>query len=424
MTPPKSPPGLLDRLRRFDPAVLPIVVAAIVLIGAVVWLLGRPLPPPAAADPRLAEQIAGLRAELSRLDGLGQRIGALEGRTAPDLAPLREGLAGIGGRAQAMEQRLAAVEGRAGPDLAPLRAELGTAASRLAAIEDRLAVAQRDLAPRAALDQLGGRVETLAREAQAADAQIGQRLGAAEQALAGFAGRMAANETALGARSQAIEAQTARIGSVEQGIGGRIAALEGSIAQRIAALEGQIAQRGTVLDQQAGRLAALEGAAQRLTALEGRAARLAALDAVRTALDAGRPLGAPLRSLPSPPEALLRYADAAPPTEAQLRLSFEDAARAGRAASEPPAGASVLDSAVSRLSGLVTVRRGEEMLWGDAAAAEIERARRAVEAGDLDAALRFLQRLSAPAKEAMRNWIANAEALVAARAALRQLAAG
>jgi len=84
----------------------------------------------------------------------------------------------------------------------------------------------------------------------------------------------------------------------------------------------------------------------------------------------------------------------------------------------------VLDSAVSRLSGLVTVRRGEEVLWGDAAAAEIERARRALEAGDLEGAVQRLGRLSAPAKEAMRGWISQAEALVAARAALRTLAAG
>ncbi len=76
---------------------------------------------------------------------------------------------------------------------------------------------------------------------------------------------------------------------------------------------------------------------------------------------------------------------AGPPTEAALRLSFEEHARAARAASEPqPAGSGgVLDSAVARLSGLVTVRRGEEVVWGDAAAAELERARRALEAGDL-----------------------------------------
>jgi hypothetical protein len=408
MSPPASPPSLLDRLRRFDPTVLPIIVAALVLVGAVAWLLGRPLPQP-VADNATAGQIAALRADLARLEGLGARVAALEGTA----------------------QRLAALEGRAPPDLAPLREAIGSAAGRAeaaarqaAALEERIAATARDLAarpvidpnavaPRPALDQLAGRVEALARESAAADAQAGQRQLAAEQALTGFAGRVAANESALAARTQAIETQNARIAAVEQ-----------ALAARLVALEGQIAQRAQAAEQQAARLAALEAVAQRLAALEGRASRMAALDAVRTALEAGQPLGGALRPLGEAPQALARFATAAPPTEASLRLSFEDAARAGRAASEPPAGTGVLDSAVSRLSGMVTVRRGEEMLWGDAAGAAIERARRALEAGDLDGALGHLARLSPPAREAMRGWIGQAEALVAARAALRQLAAG
>ena len=84
----------------------------------------------------------------------------------------------------------------------------------------------------------------------------------------------------------------------------------------------------------------------------------------------------------------------------------------------------MLDSAVARLSGLVTVRRGEEVVWGDAAAAEIERARRAVDAGDIEGALARLSRLPPAAQEAMRAWADQARALVAARAALAALAAG
>lgn len=413
-TPPPGPPsgapsGPLDRLRRFDPAVVPILVAAVVLVGAVVWLLGRPLPPPAAAvDPRLSEQVAALRAEVDRLQGVAARVAALEGRAGPDLRPL--------------EGRIAAVEGRSGPDVAPLAAGLATATGRaeaaerrIAALDERLATLQRDLA---------GRVETAAREAQQASAQAAQRAQAAEQALAGFAGRVAANEAGLAARTQAIEAQGARIGAVEQQATARIGAVEQALGQRLGALEGQLAQRGQALDQHHARLTALEGAGQRLAALEGRSARMAALDAVRTALDAGRPLGGALGQLPNPPEALTRFAAAPPPTLAALRLSFEEAARAGRGASEPQPGTGVMDSAVQRLQGLVTVRRGEEVVWGDAAAAEIERARRALEAGDLDGALGHLRRLPPAARQAMGGWIAQAEALVAARGALRQLAAG
>jgi hypothetical protein len=269
------------------------------------------------------------------------------------------------------------------------------------------------LAPRAALEQLAGRVETLARESAAGDAQAQQRVVALEQAIGGFAARVAANEAGLAARAQGLEAQAARIGAVEQ-----------ALAARLVALEGQLQQRGQVIEQQGARIAALEGVAQRLAALEGRAARMATLDQLRSALEAGRPLGEVLRSVPNPPAALLRFGGAAPPTEAALRLTFEDAARAARAASEPQAGAGVVDAAVSRLSGLVTVRRGEEMVLGDAAGAEIERARRALEAGDLEGALRHLDRLSPQAKQAMGNWLVQAQALVAARQAIRQLAAG
>lgn len=408
MSPPASPPSLLDRLRRFDPTVLPIVVAALVLIGALVWLLGRPLPQP-VADTATGEQIAALRADLARLEGLtarvaalegtGQRLAALEGRAPPDLAPLREAIAGAAGRADAAARQAAALEER-----------IAATARDLAA---RPALDPSTLAPRAAFDQLAGRVETLARESAAGDAQAQQRVVALEQAIGGFAGRVAANEAGLAARTQALEAQAARIGAVEQGL-----------VARLGALEGQLQQRSQALEQQAARIVTLEGAAQRLAALEGRAARMATLDQLRSALEAGRPLGEALRPLQDPPAALTRFAGTAPPTEAALRLSFEDAARAARAASEPPAGGGVVDSAVSRLSGLVTVRRGEEMVWGDAAGAEIERARRALEAGDLEGALRHLDRLSPPAKQAMGNWLVQAQALVAARQAIRQLAAG
>ncbi len=379
MSPPASSPSLLDRLRRFDPTVLPILIAALVLIGAVAWLLGRPLPQP--ADTRAAEQLSALRAEIARLEAVPGRVAALEARATPDLAPLREALAATERRAVALEERLAA--------------------------------ASREAPPRAALDQLAARVETLARETSAADAQAAQRVVALEQAIGGFAGRVAANEAALAARTQAIETQNARIAAVEQ-----------ALAARLSALEGQLAQRAQAGEQQTQRITALESLAQRLAALEGRAARMATLDALRVALDAGQPLGAALRPLTDPPEALTRFAAAAPPTEAALRLGFDDAARAARAASEPPAGGSVRDAAVARLSGLVTVRRGEEVVWGDAAGAEIERARRALEAGDLEAALRHLGRLSPPAQEAMRNWLSQAQALLAARTAIRQLAAG
>jgi hypothetical protein len=81
--------------------------------------------------------------------------------------------------------------------------------------------------------------------------------------------------------------------------------------------------------------------------------------------------------------------------------------------------AGVVDSALSRLGGLVTVRRGEQVVWGDAAEAEIERARRALEAGELEMSLQHVDKLPPPARAAMQPWADQARALIAARTALR-----
>jgi hypothetical protein len=495
-----STPSFLDRLRRFDPAVLPILIAGLVLVGAVVWLLARPLPPQtSAAETRLNEEIARLRAEVERqsalerrvagLEGTANRLAVLENRPAPDLAPLREATAETTGRLEAVEraaqeaaqaaQEAARAAEAAGSRAAVLEervtgnaraAEQGT--SRLAALDERLAATARDLAARpnldpatlaerAALEALSGRldrIETAAREQQARDAQdtarieaIGRdaaaRQAAMEQALIALNGRLAGAEQALVARGQADEtlargitqlesgtgqrftaleaAIVARTAALEQAVAQRTAALEAAIQSRTAALDATLGQRGAAIEQQAARIAQLEGASQRLAALEGRSQRLATVDQLRTALDAGRPLGAGLASLQNAPEALSRFASTPPPTEAALRLSFEEAARTARQASEPAReGSGVMEGALSRLQGLVTVRRGEDVVWGDAAGAEIERARRALEAGDLEGSLRHLQRLPQAAREAIRGWTSQAEALVAARAALRQVAEG
>ena len=83
----------------------------------------------------------------------------------------------------------------------------------------------------------------------------------------------------------------------------------------------------------------------------------------------------------------------------------------------------MVDSALARLGGLVTVRRGEEVVWGDAAEAEIERARRALDAGDLEGSLGYIGKLPPAARAAMDGWTEQARALLAARNALRQIAA-
>jgi hypothetical protein len=303
-------------------------------------------------------------------------------------------------RLAALEQRLAALE--------PLR-------ERSAELVER----SRQVAP------LEARLRAL--EARPVPADPAARLGPLEQRLAALEQRPAsADATRLDTLSARMDAQAARLQDLAKLEADHVAQLT---AQLQAVGSAAAAQLQAAQQDLAPRIEALERAQREVTAMEGRMARLASLDQLRAALAGGQPLGVALARLPDPDPALTRFATIAPPTESALRLGFEDAAAQARAAAEPAqrqdgSRSSVVDSALSRLSGLVTIRRGETVVWGDVAEAEIERARRALEAGDLDAALAQLDKLPPAARTAMQGWTGQARALLAARAALRRLAAG
>jgi hypothetical protein len=393
-------------LRRFlDPAALPLLVGGLVLVLAAAWLWLTPRP--ARVPHPAAVALAEMEGRVAALEALQARLAALEARPAPDLAPLDRRIAALEGRPppdlSGLERRIETLPPP--PDLQPLDARIAAADARLAAAEARLAeVAARPvldpaaLAPRAAVetlttraDRLSERLDAVAARQQAGDTEAIRRN---EDLARSMGERLAAAD----------RAQTERIGAAGTALEQRLRGAESALVARIAALE---------------------QAQARVAALEARATRLAAFDALRLRLEAGLPLGPALAALPDAQPALTRFVASAPPTEAALRLSFEPAARAAAAASEPSqSGQGVLQGAASRLSGLVTVRRGEDVVWGDAAAGEIERARRALAAGDIEAALARLERLPPAARAAIAEWTAEARALLEARAALAALTAG
>ncbi|WP_043338373.1 COG4223 family protein [Belnapia moabensis] len=398
--------------KRIDPAAIVIGIGGVVLVMALWWLLTTPRSSQEAnVDPARVAQIEqrltaldGLRGEVGALNGRIQQVQPLEARiksleerpVATDTRPIETRLAALGEQVAANERNSGQANER---DTAVER--------RVQALEARPAVDPAGFAQRDAVEQLSGRVERLT---ERVEQQAGSLDGRLQDQARAAEGRLAAQDKAV----------QDRLGALEGTLNQRITALEGTLNQRITALEGTLGQR----------MAALEQAQQRLAAIEGRTARLAAIDGLRGALTAGQPLGAALGRIEQPPQALSRFAQSAPPTEASLRLSFEDAAKAARAASDAaqqgPDGtrAGVVDSALSRLGGLVTVRRGDQVVWGDAAEAEIERARRALEAGDIEMSLQHIDKLPPQARQAMQGWADQARALIAARAALRQLAAG
>ena len=283
------------------------------------------------------------------------------------------------------------------PEAVALRQQVASLESRLAALEHRPAPAPAapvDLSPlNSAISVLQGKVTALEnRKPPPPDlSQVEARIAALEA--------RPAVDPALASRVDALA------GRMDQ-LTGRVDAGETATQQRLGATE--------------NRLAPLEKDAGQISALAARAARTARIQAAQAALDGGIKLG----DIPGAPPALARYATAAPPTEAALRLSFGPAAEAALAASRPSVDQKpFLDRAWAQAQQLVTLRQGDTVILGDPAAGVIARARAALNAGDLAGAVAALDSLSGPPAEAMAGWKAQAQGLLDARRALADMAA-
>jgi hypothetical protein len=217
----------------------------------------------------------------------------------------------------------------------------------------------------------------------------------------------------------------------------RVDALDGRVAEstqlasrldtlsgRIESLSarGQTARDATLqqLDALTGRIAALEANAGSMATVAKRLNRIAKLQEVSFALASGRPIG----DVPDAPEALTRYAHAAPPTEAQIRQRFLRAQQAALAAKPPlhEDDAPFIDRVWDRAQGLITIRRGEDFVVGNPSATALGHAQAALEAGDLTAAVEAVESLKGDPAQAMADWLADAKALLGARSALAGMA--
>ena len=145
------------------------------------------------------------------------------------------------------------------------------------------------------------------------------------------------------------------------------------------------------------------------------AAAALAVSAVVEASQGAGPFAEELESLraispPSPElQTLARLAQAGAPSRTALAASYPDyAARAASAARAPGDKAGLGDRIVYELSRIVTLRRVGDVP-GDGVDALLARAEMQVDDGDLDRALRTLDRLPPTAREAMALWRARAE---------------
>jgi hypothetical protein len=163
----------------------------------------------------------------------------------------------------------------------------------------------------------------------------------------------------------------------------------------------------------------LETAQQAAEASSGKAVQAQALARAQVALSSGQPLG----PIPGAPSALTRFATTAPPTEAQLRLSFPAAAAAAEKASQPAtAGESFGARVLHNAEALITVKQGDRVIVGSPASQVLGEAHARLNAGDLAGAIRELDALDPSAAQAMSGWRDQAQSLLDARAALAQMA--
>ena len=301
---------------------------------------------------------------------------------------------------------------------ARLAARLDADEERLAALESAIARIDRasqsfagtdDLnALRARLDELAAARADQAARLEKDIAEIGQRLSLLEQQS------LIPEGTSPEEAARAAAALESRIEALRSELQGRISALEDELASLRE-------------EQRAGLARSSEEARRKAEAEARQAAFRAAIAKLRAAFETGAPLAPALGQLAdlgiAPPAPLEDMAQSGVPTLAALQESFPEHARAALNAA---ARAEAEAGKASPLTTFLRTQLGARSLTpreGDDADAVLSRAEAALRAGDLETALKELDRLPDPGKAEMAPWRAEAERRLAALAALDELAA-
>ena len=378
---PSIPPGPPERVRIEGPPPQPrrdflpalYLLGFLVLAGALFYLYRNPSMPP------------GVEQDAARVDTLQQQVDALTSRLSdlerrPAAAPVNVGP--LDARISALEPRIAALE----PRLAALEPKLAELEPKLSALEQRPAPAAP---PPPDFGPITTRLDTGFSKQDAQLSKQGTDLSQQAAALAKQGDELSKQSAELSKQATSLQGLTERLGTVE----GRVAAVE----KQDSAIAGQ-----------------LGGVAER-------AQRISRTQVAAAALDAGQKLG----EIPGAPPALARFAFNAPPTEAGLRLSFNNAAEAAQNASQPGAmeGQPFASRLWTRAQQSLSVRQGDRVVLGDPVAGVLAHARQALEAGDLSGAVSTLDGLTGPAAASMADWVSQARALLDARSALATMAA-
>jgi hypothetical protein len=345
-----------------------------------------PLPPTPSTPPDQSGAITALQTDVATLK---TQLAALDAREKSDVAALHDAIAAIPPPAPAPAPVASPAAAPASPSAATPPAASSPAASSPAASPQApvAAAATPDLALTQEVAALSTHIAAL-QAAEAAQAQAAQSLPSS------------ADLSNLAARVDAVAQRESKDGD--------------SVRQDLTLVQQQLA----AVTSQTQSLAKTAGALPQLSA---KAERLSQIVRAQEALRAGLPLG----TIDNAPPALARFATSAAPTEAALRLSYPDAAKAADKAGQPePDQGRFWHRVLLHVEDLITVRQGDHVIMGDATSGVLAHAERLLNAGDLSGTLSVLGTLTGPAASAMAPWEAQARSLLDAQQALAQMAAG
>ena len=266
--------------------------------------------------------------------------------------------------------------------------------------------------------------------------QLTDRIGKLEQRPAAANGGNGADLSALTQRIDALEKRPAATpdtgaADAQKALADRIAALE----QKVSAVSGnsQAAQElRSEVDQLKQQVTSVNQAvSERQDAATTAQALVLAAGQLRASLSGGQPFQQDLQAVRAlniadagvtqPLDAVAPYAAKGIPTRAQLTDRFQPLAGEIVRADIRGEGKSWVDTAVGKLSTLVTVRQEGGGVVGTTANAIVARAEAALNEGNLAKAVEELSALQGPAAQTAAPWLADAKARLAADQAARQL---
>ncbi|MGB6970427.1 MAG: mitofilin family membrane protein, partial [Methyloceanibacter sp.] len=237
-----------------------------------------------------------------------------------------------------------------------------------------------------------------------------------------------------GSVASVLDAQKAETTAGLEAVQGEVAALKaklGALAEANLDNEADLGPELTGIDQ---RLAELEGILPALSTAIDRSAASARSGAfaiafanLRDAVGAGRPFAAELAAvqtlLPETQDLgdLAAHAGAGIPTVPELAQKLQTLAQASLTPPPPGGSESFVDSVIASAKSAISVRRIDAAAESGEPGDVLTRAEAALKQGDLAAAMKEVETLPAPSRDAFTGWLDEARARIAANETLGKL---